>query len=177
MEYVAAQRTAHGKRSTANLSLGAGYSVLVNQAADALVTAGVFTAVAAGNSNANAATFSPASAPLATCVGATSSSDIRAYFSNWGTTVDIMAPGVDILSAWIGSPTASISISGTSMASPHVAGVGTSLLSLYPDLSPRQIHQWIVEKASQPNLGDLRQSPDRLLYKGCVQPLTSTLIN
>jgi len=169
IEWVAAQRKSHNKPSTANLSLGAGFSSTVNAAADALVLAGVFTAVAAGNSNANASNYSPASAPLVTCVGATSSSDIRAYFSNWGFRVDIMAPGVDILSAWIGSPSASLAISGTSMASPHVAGVGTSLLSLYPHYSPRQIEDWIKEFASKPNIGDLRQSPDRLLFKGCIQ--------
>eukprot|EP01088_Endostelium_zonatum_P010306 TRINITY_DN236_c0_g1_i1.p1 TRINITY_DN236_c0_g1~~TRINITY_DN236_c0_g1_i1.p1 ORF type:complete len:390 (+),score=90.98 TRINITY_DN236_c0_g1_i1:35-1204(+) len=164
-----------GRRATANLSLGASFSAVVNAATEALVKSGVFAAVAAGNSNANANNYSPASAPLATCVGATSSSDIRAYFSNWGPRVDIMAPGVDILSAWIGSPSASLAISGTSMASPHVAGVATSLLSLNPHLTPLEVHNWIVSHASHPSIGDLRNSPDSLLFKGCVEDPTLSL--
>jgi cerevisin/serine protease len=167
LNWVGEQRRSHGRPSTANLSLGASYSAIVNDATDAIVRLGVFTAVAAGNSNANTCNYSPASAPLACSVGATSSSDIRAYFSNWGPCTDVMAPGVDILSAWIGSATASLTISGTSMAAPHVAGVGTALLSFYNDLTPLEVEEWIVTHASKVNLGDLRGSPDLLLYKGC----------
>jgi len=167
LNWVGEQRKAHQRPSTANLSLGASYSAIVNDATDAIVRLGVFTAVAAGNSNANTCNYSPASAALACSVGATSSSDIRAYFSNWGVCTDVMAPGVDILSAWIGSATASLTISGTSMAAPHVAGVGTALLSFYNDLTPLEVEEWIVTHASKVNLGDLRGSPDLLLYKGC----------
>merc|ERR1711937_1103886 len=83
---------------------------------------GVLTAVAAGNDNGDACTKSPASEPAVITVGSTTSSDARSSFSNYGTCLDIFAPGSGITAAWIGSDTATNTISGTSMASPHVAG-------------------------------------------------------
>ncbi|KAF4120877.1 Serine protease, subtilisin family [Geosmithia morbida] len=109
-----------------NMSLGGGYSSSINSAAAAIVDAGIFLAVAAGNDGADAESSSPASAPSACTVGATDSSDVLAYFSNYGSVVDVLAPGVDILSSIPGG--GSETLSGTSMASPHVAGLGAYLL-------------------------------------------------
>ncbi|KAF2258771.1 protease [Lojkania enalia] len=114
--------------SVANMSLGGGKNTAVNQAVAAAVEAGLFMAVAAGNDYGNAANYSPASEPSACTVGATDSSDAKASFSNTGTVVDIFAPGVQVLSTWNNGGTNSIS--GTSMATPHVAGLGAYLLAL-----------------------------------------------
>lgn len=92
-----------------NMSLGGSTSTAVNNAARAITSAGHFLAVAAGNSNANAASFSPASEPSACTVGATTSTDAKASYSNYGALVDVFAPGSGILSAWIGGTTASVS--------------------------------------------------------------------
>ncbi|EPE06449.1 serine protease [Ophiostoma piceae UAMH 11346] len=118
------------KGSVANMSLGGGTSSAVNKAAAALIDAGVFLAVAAGNESEDAKNSSPASEPSVCTVGATDSSDTLAEYSNFGSIVDILAPGTDILSTWIGSSTAKNTISGTSMATPHVAGLGAYLLGL-----------------------------------------------
>ena len=112
-----------GTQAVVSMSLGGGFSQAVNDAVDKLVDAGITTVVAAGNSNTDACTSSPASAPRAITVGATASDDKRAGFSNYGRCVDIFAPGVGIKSAWIGGDNAENTISGTSMATPHVAGV------------------------------------------------------
>ncbi|KAF2130371.1 oryzin precursor [Dothidotthia symphoricarpi CBS 119687] len=119
---------------TANMSLGGSRSTAVNSAAANLVAAGVFLAVAAGNEAQDASNSSPASEPTAYTVGATDSSDRLASFSNFGPVVDILAPGVSILSTWIGSSTNTIS--GTSMASPHIAGLGAYILGLEGKKTP-----------------------------------------
>jgi subtilisin family serine protease len=95
--------------TVANMSLGGGYSASINNAAAALVDAGVFLAVAAGNDNANAANYSPASEASVCTVGATDSSDRKSSFSNYGSVVDVFAPGTSILSTWIGSTSATVS--------------------------------------------------------------------
>ena len=108
----AVNRTASGqcpKGVVANLSLGGGRSTAVNAAAAAEVEKGVFLSVAAGNSNDDAYWYSPASEETVCTVGATDVEDHRAWFSNYGTVVDVFAPGVDILSSWIGSPNATVS--------------------------------------------------------------------
>ncbi|RYP70049.1 hypothetical protein DL771_005740 [Monosporascus sp. 5C6A] len=122
--------------AVANMSLGGGLSTSINSAAAAITNAGVFLAVAAGNDNANAANYSPASAASACTVGATTSGNARASFSNYGSVVDIFAPGQNILSTWIGGSSATNTISGTSMASPHIAGLGAYLLTLEGNRSP-----------------------------------------
>jgi len=165
--WVANQVKSSKRPSTANLSLGAGLSTTVNNAVNSLFDAGVFVAVAAGNSNANACNYSPASATKPVSVGATDSSDILASFSNWGNCVDVLAPGRDILSAWIGSNTATATISGTSMASPHVAGVAAMYLSLHPNASPAAVKTWLIGRSIDVNISDRRGSPDRLLHQGC----------
>ncbi|KAJ3412475.1 serine protease [Chytridiales sp. JEL 0842] len=123
------KKTNKKAQSVANMSLGGGKSEVLDKAVDAAVAAGVHFAVAAGNDNQDACRYSPAAAKNAVTVLATTSEDARAWFSNWGKCIDIGAPGHQILSAWIGSKTANNTISGTSMASPHVAGVIASLIS------------------------------------------------
>ena len=120
------------KGSVANMSLGGGKSQALDDAVDAAVDEGVHFAVAAGNDNRDACTFSPAASPNAITVGASTIGDERAYFSNHGKCVDIFGPGLNILSIWNSGPTSYKTISGTSMASPHVAGLAAYLLSLYP---------------------------------------------
>jgi len=122
VNWVAAQHSGTD-RSVANMSLGGGASTALDNAVNALVTKGVHTAVAAGNDNANACNYSPARAANAVCVGATDNADRKSSFSNYGNCVEIHAPGTSITSAWIGTNSASRTISGTSMAAPHVAGV------------------------------------------------------
>jgi len=122
VNWVASQHTS-GKKSVGNMSLGGGAYPALDAAVDAAVDAGVHMAVAAGNNNGDACNFSPARSTKAICVGATNRSDAKAYFSNWGSCVEIHAPGESIVSTYIGSPTATATLSGTSMASPHVAGV------------------------------------------------------
>ncbi|KAI7261118.1 hypothetical protein KC345_g9892 [Hortaea werneckii] len=113
-------------KSVMNLSLGSAKSQVVNDAVNAAVQAGMFVAVAAGNNGADAAGYSPASEPLACTVGAIDSKNAAASFSNYGTSLEIWAPGVSILSTWIGSNSATATLSGTSMASPHIAGLAAA---------------------------------------------------
>jgi subtilisin family serine protease len=118
------------QKCVANMSLGGGLSSSLNNACDALVAAGTFLAVAAGNDNANACSYSPASARLAYTVGSTgryeaggpAPYDVRSSFSNWGTCVDVFAPGARILGAGIATKSSYTTLSGTSMASPHACG-------------------------------------------------------
>jgi subtilisin family serine protease len=154
-------------RSVINLSLGSPFSSASNSAARAAYNAGVTVVVAAGNSNANAANYSPASESTAITVGAIDSSDVRASFSNYGTPLDVFAPGVNTLSAWIGSTTATRSISGTSMASPHVAGLAAYLIALEGLSSPSAVASRIVAlsttgRVSNPGSG----SVNRIAYNG-----------
>jgi cerevisin len=130
-EFAATGKTSH-KGSVANMSLGGGKSRALDDAVNAAVDSGMHFAVAAGNDNRDACSFSPAAAEKAVTVGASTLSDDRAYFSNHGKCVDVFAPGLNILSTWIGSKNAVNTISGTSMASPHTAGMLAYLLSIYP---------------------------------------------
>lgn len=121
-------RAGCSKGAVASLSLGGGKSPSLNLVVANAVTAGIFVTVAAGNNNADAGNYSPSSEPTVFTVGATDKYDVRAYFSNYGSVVDIFAPGVSILSTWISGSTNTIS--GTSMATPHVAGLAAYILGL-----------------------------------------------
>ncbi|MGK5676796.1 S8 family peptidase [Micromonospora sp. URMC 106] len=154
-----------GQPAVANMSLGGSYNASLNTAVANSIADGITYAVASGNSNANACNFSPASVPTALTVNASQSNDARASFSNWGTCTDLFAPGVGVLSAWSTSDTATSSISGTSMASPHVAGAAARVLSVNPSWTPAQVHSYLVSQATpnvitNPGTG----SPNRLLY-------------
>ncbi|KAI0416962.1 peptidase S8/S53 domain-containing protein [Xylaria grammica] len=128
--------------AVANMSLGGSSSTSINSAARAMIAAGVFLAVAAGNSNTDASTTSPAGEPQVCTVGASTSADARASFSNYGSVVDVFAPGQDVLSTWNSGGTNTIS--GTSMASPHVAGLGAYLLSLEGQKAPQTLCAYIA---------------------------------
>jgi subtilisin family serine protease len=155
------------KPAVANMSLGGGLSSSLNQAVTNAVSSGVTFAVAAGNSNANACNYSPASAGSALTVGATTITDARASYSNYGTCVDLFAPGSSITSSWNNSDTGTNTISGTSMASPHVAGVAALYLSTSgnSNATPGQVETAVegaatVGKVTSPGTG----SPNLLLY-------------
>ncbi|KAJ1307126.1 hypothetical protein OPQ81_001244 [Rhizoctonia solani] len=122
INWAATQARSSGRPSVANLSLGGGASTAVDSAVNNAVAGGLHFAVAAGNSNVDAANTSPARVAAANTVGAVDSSNRKASFSNYGSVLDVWAPGVNILSAWIGGTTRTNTISGTSMASPRVAG-------------------------------------------------------
>jgi subtilisin family serine protease len=153
--------------AVANLSLGGGYSSSLNTAVTNLANSGVFVAVAAGNSNANACNYSPASASAVTTVASSTSSDAKSSFSNYGSCVDLYAPGSSITSTWINSGTNTIS--GTSMASPHVAGVGALYKATYGNASQSTIDTWIKNNATANVItGNPTGTPNRLLYKSTL---------
>ncbi|GAB3997350.1 hypothetical protein GCM10029992_19960 [Glycomyces albus] len=156
----------HVGPAVANMSLGGPYSAAVNDAVSSAVDAGVTMAVAAGNEDQNACNVSPASTAAAITVGATDSGDARAYFSNYGSCVDLFAPGVNITSAWIGSNSATNTISGTSMASPHVAGAVAVYLSNNPGASTTEVADWVTGNAGEGRVSDPAGSPNLLLYTG-----------
>ncbi|HUF50974.1 MAG TPA: S8 family peptidase [Longimicrobiales bacterium] len=150
----------------ANMSLGGGYSGSLNTAVNNLANSGVFTAVAAGNSGANACNYSPASAGSAFTTAASTKTDARASYSNYGSCVDAYAPGSSVLSAWIGGSSATNTISGTSMASPHVAGVAALYKATYGNVSSSTIDSWIKNNATTSRItGNVSGTPNRLLYK------------
>jgi subtilisin family serine protease len=155
----------HVKPAVANMSLGSIRSPAIDRAVRRSIEVGVTYAVAAGNENANACFFSPANVGLALTVGATDIADRRASFSNKGACVDLFAPGVSITSAWATSDTATSTISGTSMASPHVAGVAALYLSVNPGAAPEEVAEALVLAATTGRLSNLSlSSPNRLLY-------------
>jgi subtilisin family serine protease len=157
-------RTHAVKPAVANMSLGGGFSSSLNTASNNLANSGVFLAVAAGNENRNACNVSPASASAAYTTAASDSTDKRASFSNWGSCVDGYAPGVSIKSDWLGGGTNTIS--GTSMATPHVTGVGALYKSTFGDASSSAVATWINTNATTGVIRSNRTgTPNRLLYK------------
>jgi aqualysin 1 len=155
----------HEAPAVANMSLGGGASAALDEAVTASIASGVTYAVAAGNSNRNACNYSPARTPAAITVGATANSDARASFSNFGACVDVFAPGAGITSSWNTGDTATNTISGTSMASPHVAGAAALYLHEHPSATPVEVAAGIVAAASLGKVANAGSgSPNRLLF-------------
>ncbi|SCF39467.1 S8 family peptidase [Micromonospora mirobrigensis] len=153
------------KPAVANMSLGGGASTSLDNAVANSIASGVTYAVAAGNSSANACNSSPSRVASALTVGATTSTDARASYSNYGSCLDLFAPGSSIRSDWNTGDTATNTISGTSMASPHVAGAAALVLSANPGYTPSQVASTLTSKATtgvvtSPGTG----SPNRLLF-------------
>jgi subtilisin family serine protease len=161
----------HVSPAVANMSLGGGASTTLDNAVASSIASGVTYAVAAGNGNflgiaANACNSSPARVATALTVGATDQTDKKASFSNYGTCLDLFAPGVNITSSWYGSDTATNTISGTSMATPHVVGVAALYLQGNPSATPATVSAALVAnattgKVTSPGTG----SPNRLLFE------------
>ncbi len=153
--------------AVANISLGGGFSSALNTAVNNLINSGVFVAAAAGNSNADACSFSPASVAPAMTVMASSSTDARWPSSNYGSCTDIYAPGVNITSTWINSGIKTLS--GTSMSSAHVAGVAVLYKQGSPAASPAMTTGWIINNAI-PNVvtGNPPGTPNRLVNKNSL---------
>ncbi|GAB2941443.1 hypothetical protein GCM10027280_32480 [Micromonospora polyrhachis] len=154
-----------GQPAVANLGVQGSYSNALNTAVTNSIADGVTYTVAAGNSNANACNYSPGSTPNAITVGATTSSDARASWSNFGPCLDFFAPGVTVTSTWHTSISATNSLSGTSQAAPHLAGAAARVLSNNPTWTPAQVQSYLASTATigvvtNPGTG----SPNRLLY-------------
>lgn len=163
------------KPAVANMSLGGGASSTDDQGVRKMVAAGITVIVAAGNDSSDACGGSPAREPLAITVASSAQGDAFSSFSNYGRCVDIVAPGSDITSAWWTSTNASKSASGTSMASPHVAGAAALYLAKNPSATPQQVTTALTGAATQ-NVVQVRGgTPGLLLYtgfEGADQPAT-----
>ena len=155
----------HVAPAVANMSLGGGASTALDNAVASSISSGVTYAVAAGNDNVNACNSSPARVSSALTVGSSTSSDARSSFSNYGSCLDLFAPGSSITSTWHTSNSATNTISGTSMASPHVAGAAALYLAGNPGASPATVNQAIIGAASSGKLSSIGSgSPNLLLY-------------
>ncbi|MGV3710542.1 MAG: S8 family serine peptidase [Gemmatimonas sp.] len=153
----------HKKPAVANMSLGGAMSAALDAAVNGSIAAGVTYVVAAGNNGQDACLESPGRAPAVITVAATNASDTRAGWSNYGSCVDIFAPGESILSTWYTDDKATNTQSGTSMATPHVAGVAALYLETNPTATPATVTSALLAAARTNKVSDLAGSPNRLL--------------
>jgi len=187
---VQAAKKGKGKKfkgSVANMSLGGGKAQILDLAVNAAVDAGLHFAVAAGNDNADSCNYSPAGAKNAVTVGASTLADERAYFSNFGTCNDIFAPGLNILSTWIGSKYAVNTISGTSMASPHICGLLAYFVSLQPskesayavaEITPKKLKENLIAIGTIGALSDVPSNTENILaWNGGGKSNYSEIVN
>lgn len=159
----------HQSPAVANMSLGGSFDQATNDAVTASIASGVVYSISSGNSSANACSFSPASTPNAITVNASQINDSRASFSNFGSCTDIFAPGVNITAAWIGGNNATNTISGTSMAAPHVAGAAGLYLAANPGATPAQVAAALINNATNNKISNPGNgSPNKLLYMGFI---------
>ncbi|WP_246613625.1 S8 family serine peptidase [Paractinoplanes bogorensis] len=157
--------TAHAvKPAVANMSMGGSFSASLNAAVQRSINSGVTYVVAAGNENVSAGRMSPAGLAAAITVGASDSADKRASFSNYGPALDLFAPGVNIRSDYYAGDYTTAVASGTSMASPHVAGAAALALDASPSMTPAQVRNYLVKNATASKIKDLKGSPNRLLF-------------
>ncbi|MBA3757179.1 MAG: S8 family peptidase [Nitrosomonas sp.] len=151
--------------AVANMSLGGSRSTALDTAVSNSISSGITYAIAAGNSSRDACNFSPARVPAAITVGATSQADERPVWSNYGKCLDLFAPGISIQSAWIGSDTATNTISGTSMATPHVTGIVALLLQGSPSSTPSEVSAELINKSTKNIVKSLgKNSPNRMIF-------------
>ncbi len=157
----------HVNPAVANMSLGGGKSPALDQAVTNLWNSGVFLAVAAGNDNVDACTESPSGAPSVFTVAASEKTDVKASYSNWGTCVEVYAPGSAIKSTYLGGTT--MSLSGTSMATPHVVGVGALYKAIFGDQPSATVSNWIIANSTAGVItGNVNGTPNRLLFKSTL---------
>lgn len=170
LDWVAGQHTA-SVPAVVNLSLTTPGNVVLDAAVQGVVDDGIVVTAAAGNKNADACDASPGRVPAVLTVGATDDTDTEAAFGNDGSCLDLFAPGVGIVSAWHTSPDATETLSGTSMASPHVAGAAAVVLGARPTLSPSDVAAGLVAASTRGVVtGETVGTPDRLLYIGALPP-------
>lgn len=169
LDWVVQHATANGRvgRAVVNMSLGGSRWSVIDDAVTATVDAGVAVVVAAGNSGQPVNTTSPAACPDAITVGAIDETDTRPSWSNWGPGLDFFAPGQDVVSAWISSDTAYASESGTSMASPHVAGLVAYLMQQFGPHTPQQMRDRLTAFATNGTVVDAGDgSVNAIVYNG-----------